>query len=102
MSTIRQTVSVSRAVDSAIQAVTQENRQAAKVVTKMKREVNRMAAEAAGHQAQRLVAEEPNRLPAYKIEMDVLQNLKRVYYYAKRMARAAVPTVDIGEAPQEQ
>ena len=43
-------------------------------------------------------SEEPNRLPAYTVEIDVLQNLKRIYYFAKRMARAAVPTVILREA----
>ena len=44
-------------------------------------------------QAGRLVAEEPNRLPAYTTEMDVLQNLKRIYYFAKRMAKTVTPEV---------
>jgi phosphate:Na+ symporter len=42
-----------------------------------------------------LVAEEPNRLPAYTVEMDILQNLKRIYYFAKRMARLVVPSEDL-------
>ena len=61
-------------------------------------EINRLADSAAMHQAKRLVAEEPNRLPAYTVEMDVLQNLKRIYYFAKRMARAAVPTMPLRES----
>ena len=50
------------------------------------------------HVGRRLIAEEPNRLPAYTVEMDILQNLKRIYYFAKRMARAAVPAVPLREA----
>ncbi len=57
----------------------------------MKQEINQLADSAAIHQAQRLVAEEPNRLPAYTVEMGILENLKRIYYFTKRMARAAVP-----------
>ena len=57
----------------------------------MKKEINRLSDSAALHQAQRLVAEEPNRLPAYTVEMGILENLKRIYYFTKRMARAAVP-----------
>ncbi len=86
------------AVEAAVQAVTQKNHEAVRVVVEMKTEINRLADSAALHQAGRLVAEEPNRLPAYKIEMDILQNLKRIYYFAKRMARAAVPTVALEEA----
>lgn len=46
---------------------------------------------AALHQARRLVAEEPNRLPAYTVEVDVLTNLKRIYYFTKRLARGVLP-----------
>ena len=65
----------------------------------MKQEINKLADSAAIHQAQRLVAEEPNRLPAYTVEMGILENLKRIYYFTKRMARAATPEVHlVGEA----
>jgi phosphate:Na+ symporter len=89
---------VSKAVEAAVQAVTQKSPEAARMVVEMKQDINRLADSAALHQAERLVAEEPNRLPAYTVEMDVLQNLKRIYYFAKRMARAAVPTVMLREA----
>ncbi len=88
---------VSRAVEAAIQAVTQKSPDAARLVVDMKQDISILADSAALHQAGRLVAEEPNRLPAYKVEMDMLQNLRRIYYFAKRMARAAVPTVDLRE-----
>ena len=55
-------------------------------------EINRLADSAALHQARRLVAQEPNRLPAYTVEIDILQNLKRIYYFAKRIARMVVPS----------
>ena len=81
---------VLKAVDSALMAVTQKNVAATEVVVSMKAEINRLADSAAMHEAKRLVAEEPNRLPAYTIEMDLLQNLKRIYYFTKRMARVVV------------
>jgi phosphate:Na+ symporter len=82
---------VSEAVELALVAVSQKNLEAAQRVSQMKAEVNRLADSAALHEAHRLVAEEPNRLPAYTMEMDVLENLKRVYYFAKRMARTTLP-----------
>ena len=87
-------VAVNRAVESAIQAVAQKNELAARTVTSMKQEISRIADSAAAHQAQRLVAEEPNRIPAYTIEIDIIEKLKRIYYFAKRMAK----TVDVDEA----
>lgn len=78
-------------LDHAVQAVTQKNALAATAVIDMKGEINRLADSAALHEARRLVAEEPNRLAAYTVEMDVLENLKRIYYFCKRMARGVVP-----------
>ncbi len=84
---------VTKAVSAAMQAVTQNSETAAGLVIDMKREINRLSGLAAIHQAERLVAKEPNRLPAYTIEMDILENLKRIFYFAKRMARVVVPSV---------
>ena len=82
---------VLRAFDAGMTAVTTRDVEATRVVSSMKREINKLADSAAIHQAQRLVAEEPNRLPAYTVEMGILENLKRIYYFTKRMARAATP-----------
>ncbi len=78
---------VKKAVSSAIHAVAQNNSDTADTVVAMKEEITQIASSAAVHQAQRLVAQEPNRLPAYTIEMDIVENLKRIYYFAKRMAK---------------
>ena len=84
---------VSEAVLTATQALSQINVPAADAVIAMKREISDLADSAAAHEAQRLVAEEPNRLPAYTIEMDIIEKLKRIYYFAKRIAK----TVQAGE-----
>ncbi|NBC46931.1 MAG: Na/Pi cotransporter family protein [Gammaproteobacteria bacterium] len=86
-------VVVNRAVGCAVQAVAQNNELAARTVTSMKQEITRIADSAAAHQAQRLVAEEPNRIPAYTLEIDIIEKLKRIYYFAKRMAK----TVDLDD-----
>jgi len=90
-------IAVNRAVECAVQAVAQNNQLAARTVTTMKQEINRIAESAAAHQAQRLVAEEPNRIPTYTIEIDIIEKLKRIYYFAKRMAK----TVDTEEIVDE-
>ena len=56
-----------RALSGAVQAVSQNNREVASMVIDMKDEITAMADSAAVHQAARLVAEEPNRIPAYTI-----------------------------------
>jgi phosphate:Na+ symporter len=85
---------VTKSIAAAIQAVSQKNELAARSVTSMKQEIARIADSAAAHEAQRLVAEEPKRIPAYTIEIDIIEKLKRIYYFAKRMAK----TVETSEA----
>ena len=82
---------VQQAFDGAMIAVTQRNRQEAHRVGAMKDEINSLERAAARHEAERLVAPEPNRVEAYRFEVDVINNLKRIYYFAKRTARTAIP-----------
>jgi phosphate:Na+ symporter len=86
---------VTVALEMALLAVTQKNERAAAAVVEMKTEINRLADSAALHEAKRLVAAEPQRLAAYAVEVDILENLKRIYYFCKRMARAALPSVEL-------
>ncbi len=78
---------VVKALEDAVQAASEQDAQAAIQVKKMKRDINQMAAEAARHEAARLVANAPNRFQAYAVESDIIENLKRIYYFAKRIAR---------------
>ena len=80
-----------KAVDAAVQAVSQRNEIAAQTVVGMKDEITRIADSAAAHEARRLVAEEPNRIPAYTLEVDIIEKQKRIYYFAKRMAKTVMP-----------
>ncbi|HRD93489.1 MAG TPA: Na/Pi cotransporter family protein [Accumulibacter sp.] len=84
---------VSKAVAAAIEAVGQRNERSAQVVTGMKDEINRIADSAAAHEARRLVAEEPNRIAAYTLEIEIIEKQKRIYYFAKRMAKTVLPAV---------
>ena len=79
---------VTKSVGGAVQAVSQKNLLAAQTVMEMKQEINLIADSAAIHEARRLVAEEPKRIPAYTIEMDIMEKLKRIYYFSKRMAKS--------------
>ncbi len=81
---------VSKSVQLAVRAVTEGDPEAAQQVVRMKAAINRLADAAARHEAKRLVAEEPKRLQAYTIEMEAIEKLKRIYYFAKRMSRATL------------
>ncbi len=85
------------AVNTAVGAVAGNDAAAALSVTHMKDEITRIANSTAVHQARRLVADEPNRIEAYTIEVDIAEKLQRIYYFAKRMAK----TVESGEVPEE-
>ena len=55
--------------------------------TAAKEEVNRLADAAELHLTRRLAADEPNRLAAFRLESEVIEYLKRMYYFAKRIAK---------------
>ncbi len=81
---------VTRALDLALQAVSQRNVEAAKAVVAMKEYVNSLADSAALHVARRLVADEPRRLEVYTLEVEIFKSQKRIYYFANRMARGVL------------
>lgn len=89
---------ISTAADQALLALMRGDQQSAQSVIDMKEEINQLMESAAMHQNQRLVAEEPNRLAAYTIEMDIIEKLKRIYYFSKRIAKAVQPEDAIVEA----
>jgi phosphate:Na+ symporter len=78
-------------VSLAIDAVAENDQHAAQEIIAMKSDIARLTDSAAMHETRRLVAEEPNRLAAYTVEMDVIEKLKRIYYHAKRMAKDVQP-----------
>lgn len=85
---------VNKAVDAAVQAVSQNNLAVAQRVIDMKDDIAKLASSAAEHQAERLVADEPNRIKAYTTEIDIIEKQKRIYYFAKRMAKTVVDNAD--------
>ncbi len=82
---------VDEAFGLSMMALTQKNEPAARKVVLMKGEINSMEHAASLHQVERLTADEPNRVENYRLEVDVIANLKRIYYFSKRIARLAVP-----------
>ncbi len=85
---------VAALVKMAIEAVEEGDPEKAAAVIGAKAELNRIANQAEEHLAARLVAQEPNRLAAFRIETDIMENLKRIYYFAKRIAKIAA-TVEV-------
>ena len=79
------------AVAAAIRAVGEDSYEDARSVMDMKKEIMRITNSAATHEAQRLVANEPHRIEAYTVEMDIAEKLQRIFYFARRMVRTIQP-----------
>jgi len=89
---------VAQSVDAALRALIDNDQRAAREVISAKAKINTLTDEAAMHEIHRLVAKEPNRLPAYVIEMDAIGKLKRIYYFSKKIAKSVIPTELIGKS----
>ncbi len=74
-------------VENAIRALVEDDKLAAQEVVVAKPEINQLAHAAERHLNRRLSADEPNRLAAFKIETEIIEYWKRVYYFAKRVAK---------------
>lgn len=79
--------SVLLTVQHALTSVAKNDETEAKNVISMKSIIQGQVNSAEQYEAQRLIASEPNRLAAYSVEMEVIEKLKRIYYFAKRMAK---------------
>ena len=81
---------VSRALQYVITAIDEGDTEIARRVVEMKPHIQALINAAGKHQATRLIANEDNRLPTYATEIDIIEDLRRVYYYAKRIARVVI------------
>ncbi|MDM8521081.1 Na/Pi cotransporter family protein [Anaerolineales bacterium HSG6] len=91
---------VSEAVKQALEAVVKSDKKMAKEIMKAKSDINQLADAAEIHLTRRLTADEPNRLATFRIESELIEYLKRMYYFAKRIARI-VAEEDNRHLPEE-
>ncbi len=75
----------------AVAALARSDPEAAAAVRERKDLINRLEQEALEYQAERLLADEPKRGPTYRFEIDVVNNLKRIHYFVRRIARTLLP-----------
>ena len=88
---------VAGALKNTLEAVATSDMPAAERVITMKDTINILADKAAAHGARRLIADEPNRLQAYTREMEIIEEFKRIYYFAKRNAKTVVFALDVDD-----
>jgi phosphate:Na+ symporter len=80
---------VTRAAERAIRAIVSDDINSAHKVAAAKQQINLLGAEAEDHLSRRLSADEPNRLAMFRMESEIMEYLKRMYYFAKRIAKLA-------------
>ena len=84
------TKKITWAVEKSIAALVSADRATAEEVENAKEEINRLADKAERHLALRLTAEEPERLAVFRLESEIVEYLKRVYYFSKRIAKVTI------------
>jgi phosphate:Na+ symporter len=84
-------LAVVRALNAAIRSVAKDDQRAAQEVLTLKAEVNRGIDAVLQHQVSKLGAEDPNRLAIFRVEMGIVDSLKRTYTLAKRIAKLQLP-----------
>ena len=77
---------VGDALRGSTDAFREDDRKLARRVRKMKPEMAELAMGSVRHALDRLVADEPNRLQAYTREMELIENLSRIYRHSRRLA----------------
>jgi phosphate:Na+ symporter len=82
---------VKQAIGEVIAAIRGEDAQAAASVLALKDEVRRLADEALARQAERIGVAETGNIELIRLEFEVLDNLRRLYTLAKRIAKEFVP-----------
>jgi phosphate:Na+ symporter len=90
---------VSWAVERAIRSLAERDMAAAQEVVDIKPEIQSLVASVERQLARRLTAEESLRLTAFRLESEILENLKRIYYYVKRIGHTVL---DVGKSSSEQ
>lgn len=78
---------VSQAVALVIRAIKMHDKERADQVIGMRTTVEQLFEAASNHQATRLVADAPNRLPTYTLEVELIDKLRRIYYFCDRIAQ---------------
>ncbi|WP_457668844.1 Na/Pi cotransporter family protein [Thiolapillus sp.] len=74
-------------LEKATQAVTRMDRKPARKVVKAKNRINQMVSEIERHIVRRITADAPSRRLTYQTETELLEALKRVYYFTKRISK---------------
>ena len=79
------------ALRQSTEAFRESDAKLARRVRRMKPEMTEFARNSVRHALDRLVADEPNRLQTYTREMELIENLTRIFRHARRLAGLVTP-----------
>ena len=82
---------VGDALRGSTDALRETDTKLARKVRRMKPEMTELAQNTVRHALDRLVADEPNRLAAYTREMELVENLTRIFRHSRRLAGLVAP-----------
>lgn len=78
------------AFETATDAVDRGDKALARQVVEAKDEISELSATISARLLDRLIAEEPHRTSTYRVESQLVENFRRIYYFTKRIARTIV------------
>ncbi len=90
---------VCAAFETAVDALEREDPLRSESVVALAPQVDHLSAQAKRHLLERLSALEPNRTWTFRVESDIVENFKRLYYFSKRIAMAVTGICGAGEPP---
>jgi phosphate:Na+ symporter len=82
---------VDRGLESAIRGIRDDDPRAAQDVLALKSEIKTRLERVLQHQAVRLGVEDPKRPTIFRVEMAIVDGLKRIYTLSKRIAKMTLP-----------
>ena len=87
---------------NAIHAIVEQDESAAQEVLDAKPQINRLVEKLESHLTHRLAVDEPERLHTFRLEIEVVEYLKRVYYFSKRIAKLVLEKNVTDEVASQQ
>ena len=81
---------VLESLEQSVEAMESLDAPMARSVVARKPDIHRLAGRAARLRLERLVAPEEHRLGTFSVEADMLENMRRVFYFAKRVSRGVL------------
>jgi phosphate:Na+ symporter len=89
---------VGHSIDSAIAAIRDQDEVAAQDVMTRKDRINQQIRMVLHHQAERLAVEDTRRPEVFRLEMSLVECLKRIYSLCRRMARLQLPATAVSSS----